>query len=247
MPMLEGRSILITGAASGIGAAAAALFVEYGARLLLLDREPGVRDVAAGIGNARAAAVDITDPSALAAAIADFGALDGAFLNAGIEGLGGRLTPLEAYPDEAFDQVQAVNVRGLWNCLKAVVPALKAQGSGSIVATASVMGWLGAPGMAGYIASKHAVVGLVRAAAIDLAAQGIRVNAVLPGAIETPMLTERGFVVNPGFADHAAAAHPLGRWGQPHEVAEAAAWLLSARASFVTGHLLAVDGGLSAV
>lgn len=245
--MLEGRAILVTGAASGIGAAAAELFADDGARVLLLDRDPAVGNVAARIGNAVAATVDITDPASLASAIVDFGVLDGAFLNAGIEGLGGRLTPLEAYPDDAFDQVQTVNVRGLWNCLKAVVPTMKAKGQGSIVATSSVMGWLGAPGMSGYVASKHAVVGLVRAAALDLASAGIRVNAVLPGAIETPMLTERGFVVNPGFADHAAAAHPLGRWGQPREVAEAAAWLLSTRASFVTGHLLAVDGGMSAL
>lgn len=244
--MLEGRTILITGAASGIGAAAATVFAGYGATVHLVDRDPNVEALATRIAGARAAVVDITDPDALARAVAGFGAVDGAFLNAGIEGLGGRMTPLDAYPDADFDAVQAVNVRGLWNCLKAVVPGMKARGGGAIVATSSVMGWLGAPGMAGYVASKHAVIGLVRAAALDFARDNIRINAVLPGAIETPMLTERGFVANPGFAEHAAAVHPMGRLGQPNEVAEAAAWLLSGRASFVTGHLLAVDGGLSA-
>lgn len=246
MPMLEGRSIVVTGAASGIGASAAQLFAGYGARVLLIDRDARVEDVANAIDETAFAVVDVVDGDALGRAFEAFGAIDGAFLNAGIEGLGGRMTSINDYPDAEFDQVQAINVRGTWNGLKRLMPLISSSGGGSVVATASVMGWLGAPGLSAYIASKHAVVGLVRAAAIEGAAAGVRVNAVLPGAIETPMLTERGFVENPGFAEHAAAAHPMGRWGQPREVAEAAAWLLSDRASFVTGHLLAVDGGLSA-
>jgi len=249
--MLDRKTILITGAASGIGAAAARLFAYYGAQLVLLDRDaPGLVSVAADISGAITAVCDIGDSGAVVAAVeravVQFGRLDGAFNNAGIEGAGGRFHPTADYPADQFDAVIAVNVRGLWNCLRAEVPVMLAAGGGAIVNTASVMGWLGAPGMAAYVASKHAVVGLTRAAALDYAAQGIRVNAVLPGAIETPMLTERGFIANPGFAEFAAQAHPLGRLGQPGEVAEAAAWLLSDRASFVTGHTLAVDGGLSA-
>lgn len=245
--MLEGRSIVITGAASGIGRSAAHIFADYGARLMLIDRDEAVRDVAAALPDADSSVADITDPRALADAVARFPGIDGAFNNAGIEGNGGHMVPLIDYPDAEFARVIEVNVQGLWHCLKAQIPALQANGGGAIVNTASVMGWLGAAGMSAYVASKHAVVGLTRSAALDCAAHGIRVNAILPGAVETPMLVERGFVVNPGFQQHAAFAHPLGRWAQPEEIAEAAAWLLSGKASFVTGHALAVDGGFSAL
>lgn len=249
--MLDGKSLLITGAASGIGRAAAAVFGGYGARLTLIDRDgERLAEVAGELGGAARVICNIADSTAVvdavATAIRHYGRLDGAFNNAGIEGAGGQFYATADYPEDAFDDVMRVNVRGLWNCLRAEIPAMLATGGGAIVNTASVMGWLGASGMAAYVASKHAVVGLTRTAALDYACQSIRVNAVLPGAIETPMLTERGFIANPGLADVAAAAHPLGRLGQPHEVAEAAAWLLSDCASFVTGHCLAVDGGLSA-
>jgi NAD(P)-dependent dehydrogenase (short-subunit alcohol dehydrogenase family) len=245
--MLDGKRILITGAASGIGAAAAQCFTEYGASVILMDCNPSLTTSAAAYKNAESYEVDIADREQLHAVFLDIGQLDGAFLNAGIEGMGGRMTPLDIYPDAEFDRVLSVNTQGLWNCLKHVIPKLKANDGGAIVATSSVMGWLGAPGMSAYIASKHAVIGLVRASAIDFASSNIRANAVLPGAIQTPMLTERGFVENPGFAEHAAKVAPLGRLGQAAEVAEAAAWLLSDKASFVTGHALAVDGGLSAI
>jgi NAD(P)-dependent dehydrogenase (short-subunit alcohol dehydrogenase family) len=244
--MLEGRNIIVTGAASGIGLAAAQLFADYGATLMLVDRNEAVRDVADSLAGAHSATVDIADAAAVAEVIAGFPAVDGAFNNAGIEGAGGAMVPLIDYPDEEFDRIIGINLKGLWNCLKAQLPAMQANGGGAIVNTASVMGWLGAPGMAAYSASKHGVIGLTRTAALEAAAFGIRINAVLPGAVATPMLTERGFVANPGFAAAAAAVHPLGRIAEPEEVAEAAAWLLSDKASFVTGHTLAVDGGLSA-
>jgi NAD(P)-dependent dehydrogenase (short-subunit alcohol dehydrogenase family) len=243
--MLEGRNIIVTGAASGIGFAAAHLFAEYGASLMLVDRDEAVRDLAASLPGAHSSAADITDPAAMAEVIASFPGVDGAFNNAGIEGAGGAMVPIPDYADEEFDRVMAVNLRGLWNCLKAELPAMQARRRGAIVNTSSVMGWLGTAGMAAYAASKHGVVGLTRSAALEAAAHGVRVNAVLPGAVATPMLTMRGFPANPGFADAAAAAHPLGRIARAEEVAEAAAWLLSDKASFVTGHALAVDGGFS--
>ena len=156
------------------------------------------------------------------------------------------MIPVGDYPLADFDRVVAVNLRGLLICLRAEIPALLAAGGGAVVNTASIMGWSAAPGLGAYAASKHGVVGLTRAAALDYAAAGIRVNAVLPGAVRTPMPTERAFPANPGYAEMATAAHPLGRQAEPEEVAEAAAWLLSDLASFVTGHCLAVDGGMSA-
>lgn len=250
--LLAGKVVLVTGAASGIGRAAALAFAADGALLALADRD------AAGLGDTvrmlpgqdvLAEAVDITDGSRVhalvAATLARFGRLDGAFNNAGIEGCGGRMVPLPDYPDDQFAAVQAVNVQGLWHCLKAELAAMLPARRGAIVNTASVMGAVAAPGMSAYVASKHAVMGLTRAAALDAAPHGIRVNAVLPGGVRTPMLLERGFTENPGFAAAAAALHPLGRLAEPEEVAHAAAWLLSDRAGFVTGHGLVVDGGLT--
>jgi len=249
--MLEGKSILVTGAASGIGRAAAELFARYGARLTLVDRSAAVEEVAAGLPQAQAVAADVAEPEdmarAVAAATERFGGLEGAFNNAGIEQREARMIPIVDYPLDDYDRVMRVNLRGMLVCLKAEIPALIAAGGGSVVNTASVMGWLAQPGMGTYVASKHGVIGLTRTAALEYAAQGVRVNAVLPGAVETPMLTERAFKIYPEYGEMVAKQHPLGRMAQPVEIAEAAAWLLSDKSSFVTGHTLAVDGGYSAV
>jgi len=247
--MLVGKVVLITGAASGIGAAAAAVFARYGARLVLTDRDrEGVERVAGTVDGAIGLAADITSEAdmgaAVKAALSFFGRLDGAFNNAGTEQRGAAMIPAGDYPLDDFDRVIAINLRGLLVCLRAEIPGLGR--GGAIVNTASVMGHRAAPGMGAYAASKHGVVGLTRAAALDHAAAGIRVNALLPGAVRTPMLTERAFPANPGYEAAASAAAPLGRMAEPEEVAEAAAWLLSDAASFVTGVCLPVDGGMSA-
>lgn len=249
MMLLAGKIILVTGAASGIGAAAAAVFTGHGARVACLDRDiAGATRVAAELQDALAIACDVSDAAQVAAAIdsviAHFGGLDGAFNNAGIEQMAGRMVPLGDIPLAEFDKVHAVNSRGLLICLQAELARL---GRGSaIVNTASVMAVGAAPGLGAYIASKHAVMGLTRAAAVDYAAAGIRVNAVIPGGVRTPMLTERAFVQNPGYEAMAGAVHPMGRLAEPGEIAQGAAWLLSDLASFVTGAGLAIDGGLTA-
>ena len=252
--MLDGKSLIVTGAASGIGRAAAQIFAGYGAYLTLADvNEAGLQETADLLATNGPAPIvqpaDVTSPEQMRALVEaareQFGVLHGAFNNAGIEGLNGRMLPTAQYPDDAFDQVIRVNLTGLFNALKAELPALEAAGGGAVVNTASVMGWLAAPGMPAYSAAKHGVVGLTRTCALEYAARNIRVNAVMPGAIETPMLLDRGFKANPGFRDQAVALHPLGRLGKATEVAEAAAWLLSDRSSFTTGHTLAVDGGFS--
>jgi len=244
--MLDGRTISITGAASGIGLSAAHLFARYGAGVVMIDRDPAVEDVAKDVPGAKAYIADVTDAEAIAAILDEQTALDGAFNNAGIEGMGGKMTPLTHYPVDEFRKVQRVNVEGLWHCMRPQLSAFAKKGRGAIVNTASVMGWLGSPGLGAYSSSKHAVIGLTRTAALEMAEAGVRINAVLPGAVETPMMTERGFVHNPEFAEFADSMHPMGRIAKAEEVAEAAAWLLSDKASFVTGHCLAVDGGLSA-
>lgn len=244
--MLEEKRILVTGAASGIGAAAARLFAGYGARLILAD----LAEIVAPPRGARTIRCDVAEPAAiarLASEIEDaFEALDGAFNNAGIEGAGGRMLPIGEYPAEEMERVIDVNVKGLWRLVRAELPLLHKGERSAIVNTGSVMGTKGAPGLAAYVASKHAIAGITKALALEEAARGLRVNAVMPGPIATPMLTERGFKANPDFRAHAQASTPLGRIGDPEEVAEAAAWLLSDRASYVTGHLLAVDGGMGA-
>jgi NAD(P)-dependent dehydrogenase (short-subunit alcohol dehydrogenase family) len=250
MPRLEGKVAIITGAARGIGAAAARLFAAEGARVMLADvlKEP-LQALAAEIGPAAAARVtDVTDEAEVQSLVADtvarFGKLDVALLNAGIEG---TVSGIEDYPVEMFDKVMAVNVRGVWLGLKHTMKAMSAAG-GSIVITSSTSGIRATVNLSPYTASKHAVIGLMRSAAMEGADRKIRVNTVNPSPIDTPMITslerQRGFA---GRNDQPmAAGTPLGRYGTPEEVARLMLFLASDEASFCTGGVYMVDGGVSA-
>jgi NAD(P)-dependent dehydrogenase (short-subunit alcohol dehydrogenase family) len=250
------RIVLITGAGGGIGREAALQFARAGASLALSDRDPALleetrRQVADLGGRVSARLVDVTDGEAvrdlIAATVAEFGRLDVAFNNAGIEE---EDTPLASGDEALFDRIMAVNVKGVWLCLKHQLAVMTAQGHGSIVNTASVAGLVGAPRRAAYAASKHAVVGLTRSAAAETGRKGVRVNAVCPGPIRTAMLeramermSERAGkpAMDPGvFA-------PMGRVGEAAEVAAAVLWLASDAAAYVTGHTLTVDGGLTVI
>jgi NAD(P)-dependent dehydrogenase (short-subunit alcohol dehydrogenase family) len=171
-----------------------------------------------------------------------FGRLDVAFNNAGIEQVP---LPFLEQDEETFDQVVDINAKGVWLCMKYEIPAMLKTGGGSIVNTASVFGVIGVPGNEIYIASKHAVIGLTKSAAVEFGKQGIRVNAILPGVVDTDMY-QRFADDKPEFRAQMSAMHPIGRIGKPEDMAEAAIWLSSSKASFVTGHSLMVDGGYTA-
>ena len=248
MGFLDDRVAIVTGGGGGIGGKAALLFAREGASVVVsdIDEEKGsavAEAIGAEGGRATYVATDVSsraDVEAMVArALSEYGKLDAAFNTAGISG---PMQPLVGYPDEWFERVIDINVKGTWYCLQEQIPAMIEAGGGAIVNTSSGLGLVGAPGMPAYVASKHAVMGLTQAAALENAADGVRVNALLPGIIDTAMPAELTAGM-PGVIDAFKAAMPLGRLGEPEEVAEAAAWLCSDRASFVTGHGLAVDGG----
>jgi NAD(P)-dependent dehydrogenase (short-subunit alcohol dehydrogenase family) len=248
MRPLEGKATLVTGGASGIGRATALAFARAGARIVVADV-----DTEGGEATAAAARADGADAgfvrcdvrsgaeveALVAATVARFGRLDCAFNNAGIEG---DLAPIGDTAEEVAARVLDVNAMGVWRCLHAELPRMAAQGGGAIVNTASVAGLIGAGGLAPYVASKHAVLGLTKTAALEYAPAGIRVNAVCPGVIQTPML-DRLAAARPGVVEALLAVKPMGRLGAPDEVAAAVVWLCSDAASFTTGHALTVDGG----
>jgi NAD(P)-dependent dehydrogenase (short-subunit alcohol dehydrogenase family) len=250
--LLEGSVALVTGGAAGIGKAAALAFAASGARVAIADLqvEQG-NEVAHAIerGGGRAIFVK-TDVSRgadvdqlLAATVSAFGKLDLAFNNAGIEG---RLATTAECTEENFDRTLAINLKGIWLCLRAEIRQMLRQGSGgAIVNMASVAGLVGFANLPAYVASKHGVVGLSKSAALEYAAHGIRVNAICPGVIHTEMI-DRLTAKDPAAEKQFVDLEPMGRMGTPEETAEAAVWLCSPGASFVTGHALAVDGGLVA-
>lgn len=246
-----GRTALITGGAGGIGSATALAFAAAGANVVVADIAASGADVARQIreagGRAEYVRCDVTSTAEVAAlvehAAGTFGALDFAFNNAGIEEEHARL----ADSDEAlFDRMMAINVKGVWACMRAQLRVMAAQKHGVIVNTASVAGLVGAPKHAIYAATKHAVVGLTKSAAAEYGKLGIRINAVCPGVIRTAMF-ER--VVQQGLADEQGIRrlHPIGRIGEVSEIADAVLWMCSPGAAFMTGHALTVDGGMTAV
>jgi NAD(P)-dependent dehydrogenase (short-subunit alcohol dehydrogenase family) len=252
---VEGKVALVTGGASGIGRATALTFAREGAKLVIADlNEDGGRQTVHMVteqgGDAIFVKTDVTQATAVEAliskAVETYGRLDCAHNNAGISGagIGGDLRMLTAeYPEERWHQVLAINLTGVWLCMKYEIPQMLTQGGGAIVNTASVAGLVGSVGLSAYVASKHGVVGLTKTAALEYAKQGTRVNCVCPGVTQTPM-TDRA-LRDPALQAQ-ITARPMGRVGTPEEVAEAVVWLCSDAASFVTGHTMTVDGGMVA-
>lgn len=260
MSRMEGKVALITGATGGIGRAASQLFADEGARVALVDvNESALQELVASIGEDRASysVADVTDPGQsqayVRAAAERWGGIDAYLANAGIEG---QLSSIPDYPIDVFDRVMAVNVRGVWLGIKYVVPVMRERGGGSIVITSSTAGIGAGPDMSAYTTSKHAVIGLMRTAAMEGASQGIRVNTVNPAPIETRMMRsiEEQRVAAADDANvtieqtyrAASARIPLGRYGHPEEVARLMLFLASDDSSFCTGGVYMVDGGRSA-
>jgi len=251
MGEFDGRTALVTGGGGGIGKASALAFAREGARVVIGNRnvergEETVREIRAAGGEATFLRTDVSrgaDVEALVDhAMKTYGRLDAAFNNAGIEG---DVRPLIDHSEENYDAVMNVNVKGLWLSMKYEIPRMLENGGGAIVNNSSVAGVIGFPGLGLYVASKHAVNGLTRNAALEYSGQGIRINAVNPAVIETEMAERLTSKIQMPMSDM-VPLHPIGRVGRAAEVAEAVIWLCSDRASFVTGHTLMVDGGFTA-
>ncbi len=246
---LKDKVALVTGGSSGIGRASALAFAREGARVVVADiavagGEETVRMIRAAGGESIFVRTDVSRATEVEAmvnrAVETYGRLDCAHNNAGVEESPQNTTA--DCTEEDWDRIVTINLKGVWLCLKYEIPQMLRQGSGAIVNTASIFGMVSMAKRPAYTASKHGVVGLTKTAALDCAGAGIRVNAVCPGIIHTPMV-ERVWVGSPEAEAQTKAMEPVGRLGTPEEVAEAVVWLCSDAASFITGHPLAVDGG----
>lgn len=247
--LLKDKVALVTGGAMGIGEAAALAFAREGAKVVVSDTHAAGNEVVARIrkngGLAHFIAADVSKPAQVEALVAGtvqtFGRLDVAFNNAGI---GGEQASAAELTVEGWARTLDVNLNGVFYCLKYEIRQMLAQGSGgSIINNASILGTVGFAKASAYVAAKHGVLGLTKTAALEYAAQKIRINAVCPGFIETPMLKNAGFLDDPTIRAALESLHPVKRLGRPEEVAEVAVFLASDRSAFVTGHPMLVDGG----
>jgi NAD(P)-dependent dehydrogenase (short-subunit alcohol dehydrogenase family) len=249
----DGKVVLVTGGGGGIGRAACVGFAERGATVVVVDRDAGLGQGTLDVLHQRGAKASFVAADVASAAdvqayvravVAAHGRIDCFFNNAGIEG---QVRPITEYEDEAFDQVIAINLRGVFLGLKYVLREMVKQGAGAVVNTASIAGLVGGPGMAAYVASKHAVIGLTRTASADVARFGIRVNAVCPGPVETRMMRSLEQLRNPDDPESVVAANraaiPSGRYATPEEVANLVLYLCSDLAGSVTGSHFVIDGG----
>ena len=248
--LLDGKSALITGGGGGIGRATALAFAREGARVAVADvMEEAARETVALVNAAGGQAISLSGDvsrdadvrAMIDAVVGTYGRLDCAFNNAGIAGwhVDAILKKTAEWSEEAFDRMIAVNLKGVWLCMRHELPQMQAQGSGAIVNTGSIAGLVGLPNSSAYVAAKHGVIGLTKTAALEYAEANIRVNAVCPGYIKTPM-TEPSMRLR---GEAILAQTPLKRMGSPEEIAEMVVWLCSERASYVSGAAYNVDGG----
>jgi NAD(P)-dependent dehydrogenase (short-subunit alcohol dehydrogenase family) len=246
----ENKVALVTGAASGLGLATATVFAEAGASVVLADRnEKEVQSAAKGLADkghkTLAIRCDVADDAQVEAmvkeTVATFGQLDAAYNNAGIQGV---LAETADSPRDDFDRVMAVNLRGVWSCMKFELQQMRKQGNGAIVNCSSLGGLVGGNQRGTYHAAKHGVIGFTKSAALEYATRGIRVNSVCPGMIHTPMFDK---MIAEGQGEELNAMLkslvPMGRMGRPEEIADAVVWLCSSAASYITGQSISVDGG----